>query len=295
MRHGPARSATATESVILGTAGYMSPEQVRGQPADHRSDIFSFGAMLLRDGERPARVQGRERDRDDERHPQARPAELSATDAAIPPPLASVIQHCLEKERDQRFQSARDLAFALSRLTGIVRVRTPRSPCRRGRRAGDGGSSESAAALALLIAVGTAAYLRRDPAVHLQPTFRQLTFRRGHIDTARFAPDGQTVISSASWDGKPFEISVDAARHGGVDGAPAAPGRAPAIDLAIRRARRDREGRHPRPRPDRRRRNPRVLDQVFDADWAPDGSLAVVRQREVDRAWVEYPAGKRVV
>ena len=69
-----ASKADTTESVILGTAGYMSPEQVRGRAPDHRSDIFSFGAMLYEMVSGHSRVQGRHRGRDDERHPQARPA-----------------------------------------------------------------------------------------------------------------------------------------------------------------------------------------------------------------------------
>ena len=116
----------STQSVILGTAGYMSPEQVRGQAADHRSDIFSFGAMLYEmvcgqrafTGESAIETLSAILKHD--------PPELSATDPSIPAALASVIQHCLEKERDHRFQSARDLSFALGRLTGLSR--SPATP-----------------------------------------------------------------------------------------------------------------------------------------------------------------------
>ena len=95
----------------------MSPEQVRGQAPDHRSDIFSFGAMLYEMVSGQRAFEGDSAIETMSAILKHDPPLLSATDAAIPPPLASVIQHCLEKERDQRFQSARDLAFALSRLT----------------------------------------------------------------------------------------------------------------------------------------------------------------------------------
>jgi eukaryotic-like serine/threonine-protein kinase len=192
----------ATAGMVIGTAGYMSPEQVRGQAPDHRSDIFSLGATLYE------MVSGQRAFVGDSaietlsailKHD---PPLLSATHATISPPLASVIQHCLEKERDQRFQSARDLAFALGRLSGSDAVVFPAPRPTRSRWWVLG-----AAAVALLTAVGGAAYLGRPAAPVSPPSFQQLTFRRGEIGQARFAPDGQTVISSVEWDGKPSEIS----------------------------------------------------------------------------------------
>src|SRR5262249_28655721 len=151
----PAKVDT-TESVVLGTAGYMSPEQVRRQPLDHRTDLFSLGAVLYEmvsgqrafKGDSPIETLSAILKHD--------PALLSVTDNAIPLPLANVIQHCLEKERDQRFQSARDLAFALSRLTtstGVDAVLLPaaRTRWRRG--------IVAAAASAIFIAAGGTAYL----------------------------------------------------------------------------------------------------------------------------------------
>ena len=106
------------EGTILGTVGYMSPEQVRGAAADHRSDIFSLGALLyeMLTGERAFR---RESDvetmmailRDD-------PLEDSAARRALPAELEEIVDHCLEKSPEQRFQSARDLAFALKVAEG---------------------------------------------------------------------------------------------------------------------------------------------------------------------------------
>src|SRR6266508_1964452 len=107
----PTTPGTRT-GMILGTVGYMSPEQVRGSAADHRSDIFSLGALLyeMLTGERAFR---RESDvetmmailRED-------PLEAAAG-KALPSELEEIVGHCLEKSPEERFQSARDLAFAL--------------------------------------------------------------------------------------------------------------------------------------------------------------------------------------
>jgi serine/threonine protein kinase len=96
----------------MGTVGYMSPEQVRGLPVDHRSDIFSFGAILyeLLSGERAFK-------RDTVSDTMAaimrdEPRELAEWGRNVSPALDHIVRHCLEKDRDNRFQSARDIAFA---------------------------------------------------------------------------------------------------------------------------------------------------------------------------------------
>ena len=194
----------ATAGMVLGTAGYMSPEQVRGQPPDHRSDIFSFGAMLYEMVSGQRAFVGDSAIETMSAILKHDPPMLSATQAAIPPPLSSVIQHCLEKERDQRFQSARDLAFALSRLAGTSSsgpvMLSPAQPARWRRWV------FGSATAVLLIAASGAGYLGRPDVVAAPPSFQQLTFSRGTIVQARFAPDWQTVIGNASWDGKPFEV-----------------------------------------------------------------------------------------
>jgi eukaryotic-like serine/threonine-protein kinase len=98
---------------ILGTVGYMSPEQVRGAPADHRSDLFSFGVILyeMLSGERAFR-----KDSDIETMMailQEHPPEITRGGKPIAPELAEIVTHCLEKSPDERFQSSRDLVFAL--------------------------------------------------------------------------------------------------------------------------------------------------------------------------------------
>jgi serine/threonine-protein kinase len=120
---GPYQPAITEEGEVMGTVGYMSPEQVRGQVADARSDIFALGCVLYEmvSGQRPfARATAADTQaailHDD-------PPELPA-DHAIPLELARVIRHGLEKNREERFQTARDLAFALRAVqndSGLIR------------------------------------------------------------------------------------------------------------------------------------------------------------------------------
>ena len=119
--------------VVLGTAGYMSPEQVRGLVVDHRSDIFSFGVILYEllagkrafHGETSVETMTAILKQD--------PPELPET---VPPTLRQIMAHCLEKDRAHRFQSARDLSFALGASlaqSGSASTRAPAIPAGRPR------------------------------------------------------------------------------------------------------------------------------------------------------------------
>ena len=125
----PATSAAATElvgatepGVVLGTIGYMAPEQVRAQPIDHRADIFSLGTLLYE------MLSGRRAFHGDTTADtmtailKETPPELAETGRAIPPALDRVVSRCLEKNPARRFQSASDLAFALQSLSTDSRV-----------------------------------------------------------------------------------------------------------------------------------------------------------------------------
>jgi TolB-like protein/Tfp pilus assembly protein PilF len=122
----PTRSDQTEPGTVMGTVGYMSPEQVKGLPVDHRSDIFSFGTILyeLLSGRRAFK-------RDTNAETMAaimrdRPAELSESGRNISPALDRIVQHCLEKDREHRFQSARDIAFNLSEQFSPAATSSPR-------------------------------------------------------------------------------------------------------------------------------------------------------------------------
>ncbi len=109
----PTATAGTEPGLVMGTVGYMSPEQVRGQAVDHRSDIFAFGAILYET------LAGRRAFRGDSAVETMNailkedPLELSETSRSVPPALERIVRRCLEKRAEERFQSARDIAFAL--------------------------------------------------------------------------------------------------------------------------------------------------------------------------------------
>jgi serine/threonine protein kinase len=205
----PTATAGTEPGVVLGTLGYMSPEQVRGQAADVRSDIFAFGAIFyeMLSGQRAfsgasaadtmSAILVRE------------PPDLSVTNQTISPGLDRIVRHCLEKNPEERFHSAHDIAFDLEALTGLSapRLEVPSLPVRRRLPT----IAAAAAGLAVALAAGlVAGRLIWRTSQATPPSFKRLTFGRGLIQTARFAPDGQTIVYSASWDNarKPQLYSV---------------------------------------------------------------------------------------
>jgi len=186
---------------VLGTAGYMSPEQVRGAEADLRSDLFSFGALLveMQTGIRAFRADSAVETMNAILNEEPRGVEQ------MPESLARIAARCLEKNPAERFQSAQDLAFAIESLGGSSstgsRLRPRKRPSAR---------TILASSLVLVVMAVLAVLALRPrtsvPIVAPSPTFRQLTFRVGNVTGARFAPDGQVVVYSAAWDGNPLEV-----------------------------------------------------------------------------------------
>ncbi len=199
----PTRAAVTDPGVVLGTVGYMSPEQVRGERVGHRSDIFSFGSILY---EMLAGRRAFQRDTSAEAMTailKEEPPELSGLDGVPPPALERIVHRCLEKKPGERFQSAYDLAFAIesiSRESGTAPVeRAIRKPQ---------GRTIVAAALGLLLMVAAYWLLRGSGAPGGAPllSYERLTFRRGTVYAAQFDPGGRDVIYTASWGGQVPEI-----------------------------------------------------------------------------------------
>ena len=295
----PTATKGTEPGVVMGTLGYMSPEQVKGKQSDARSDIFSFGAILyeMLSG---ARAFSRETAaetmsailRED-------PPDLSATNKNVQPGLERVVRHCLEKSPEERFHSAHDLAFDLEALSGTSPAgAVAAAPARRLR------VRALPALLAVLLAALAAAggYLagtRRAPST--QPSFKQLTFRKGPIWSARFGSDGKSVLYSAAWDGKPEHIYLT--RPDSPESSPfGVPGSAiravsPSGELAVA-LRSDRDGPFTRAGTLARAAAsgggaPReLLERVQYADWTPDGKdLLVVRNAE-GKTRLEFPVGR---
>ncbi len=203
----PTVSAGTEAGVVLGTVGYMSPEQALGEALDFRSDQFSFGSILYemvtgrRAFARPSAPETMTAIIREE------PGPLASAAPDSPIPLRWVVERCLAKDREERYASTRDLARDLARLrdgmtdgslSGASAVavaastRTPRLALIVG-----------VAGLALGAAVAAFAVRgsRQGP-----PTYRPLTFQRGALGGARFAQDGKTILYSAAWEGKPAQI-----------------------------------------------------------------------------------------
>lgn len=204
---------------VLGTVGYMSPEQVRGQVADHRSDIFAFGCILyeMLSGERAFKKDSSVETMSAILNED--PPELLETKHNISPALDRIVRHCMEKKPAERFQSASDIGFQLESLSEQTGTTTRAVAVRRIRRTR---AYKVAAAVAGVLAITALAfYLGRSS----QPTnnirFQRLTFERGTITGGRFAPDGQTILYSAFWGAAPkqsvYTTRIDALQGRSID------------------------------------------------------------------------------
>src|SRR5271169_591038 len=298
----------ATEAgVVMGTAGYMSPEQVRGKPADHRSDIFSFGTILYEMISGKRAFHGETAADTMSAILKEETPELSETARNVPPGLERIVRHCLEKHPVQRFQSAGDLAFDLEALTELSAA--SKSGAQASVQAAKTGASRrlllaAAAGVALAAAMlGLGWWLGRGSASSPPAEYQQITFRTGSIGNARFTPDG-SVVYTATWEGGENQLYLartddTGSRELGLKNAELL-SISKSGELAIRLntvfypgyaragtlARVPLGGGTPR----------EVLENVQDADWASSGeSLAVVRFVPENQHWrLEYPIGKVV-
>jgi hypothetical protein len=263
---------------LLGTAGYTAPEQLRGVDPDARADIFSLGAVLheMLSGRRAfpgtaAEVIGAILHED--------PAPLGPP---VPAALARLVQRCLQKRPEDRFGSAQDVRFALEAAAAGPAASPPvsRWPLRLVLVLG------SVAALALAFWAKEAG-LRREP-----PAWQRLTFRRGSLVSARFAPDGATVVYSAAWDGELPELFTT--RRGSAESR--ALGLGTAEVLAVTAAGEmglilDPRGRRVLAQASLAGGAPRELAaEVTGGDWTPDGRPCLSREA-AGRSRIELPPG----
>jgi hypothetical protein len=289
LSQSPTEARGTDAGTVLGTIGYMSPEQVRGAAVDHRSDIFSLGAILyeLVAGRRAFSKETSAETmtailRED-------PPDLTETNLALPPALERIVSHCLEKNPQERFASARDLAFnleALSDKSGVsataLRARGAASR-RRGALTGVGW-------LASLIAVAaTAFWLGGRGNERPQPRYQQLSFGHGTVHSAAFSPDGTAVYYSASWNGEPertFSLRLDLQLEQplGFEGrlVGAAGGELAFLrsDKTLLRAPLSGGGAR------------EVATGVLAADWSRDGAQFAITRRVGPKEVLEYPIGK---
>jgi Tol biopolymer transport system component len=295
-----ARAQTQPGSV-LGTVGYMSPEQASGQPVDFRSDQFSLGSILyeMAVGRKAFQRETAVDTLSAILHED--PAPIASINPQAPAPLRWIVERCLAKDPDERYASTRDLARELetvrdhlseASVSGEMAVAIPR-PRR----------SRPAVLLLLLVAIVAAALsgaflLGKRAGKTPPPSFRRLTFRRGIIENARFAPDGQTILYDAAWEKNPLEIF--SSRLDSPESRPLGLGAAlfsvslageMAVAVAPRRvpfgavgtlARVSVAGGAPR----------EILRDVSWADWSPDGKVLAIVREVSGKNRLEYPPGK---
>jgi Tol biopolymer transport system component/predicted Ser/Thr protein kinase len=301
-----APTAQATQAgTVMGTVGYMSPEQASGRPLDYRTDQFSMGSIFyeMATGRR-AFQRGTQAEtltaiiREDTEP-------VAQLNGAVPAPFRWIVERCLQKDPEERYASTRDLArdvravrehLSEAPVVGSVSGASPVSAGRPRRR----WLAWIAGTAALVAAFGAGAWTARRFGRITPPSFQQITFGSGTIQAARFAPDGQTIVYSASWDGNPRKLFL---KH------PSSPEALPlelpsanllsisptgemAIDVDCR-------GTHPSVCAGTLARAaltggaPRdVAEGVQEADWASDATSLMIVRDVGGKARIEFPIGK---
>ena len=274
--------------VVLGTIGYMAPEQVRGVAVDHRADLFAFGAVLFEMLTGTRAFKGATTADTMTAILREDPPAMSATNRAIPPAIERLVQHCLEKNPAERFQSARDLAFHLEAASGVSGASVETSlpgvlPSVGGALASAGraallGTGLAAAVLGVALGVLLDRKLNR-PQPAAPPSLRQLTYTGADFDPT-VSSDGRLIAYTSAREGG-RRIWVKQYPGGDEVALTAGPDRFPRFSpdgtqvLFIRAGTTSDLYRVPvvggEPR--------RVLEQVHFADWSPDGrQIAFVRR-----------------
>jgi Tol biopolymer transport system component/predicted Ser/Thr protein kinase len=301
-----------TPGSTIGTVAYMSPEQVRAEELDPRTDLFAFGSVLYEMATGGLAFPGSSSGVISEAILNRTPPPVSSVNAAIPPKLEELIFKALEKEREYRYQTAAELRGDLKRIkrsldtsrvraAGAALPRLAAAPVEKAPPRSRVWITALLAAIALIAGLGAGKFLlQRQPVQDALPVYHPLTFRRGMVHAARFAPDGKTIIYSAAWEGKSLQLFTTRPESpeshelepAGADILAVSSSGEMALSLRSHPvaqflysgtlARVPLVGGAPR----------EVMDNVEWADWAPDGNtLALVRQ-EQGRHRLEFPPGK---
>jgi serine/threonine protein kinase/dipeptidyl aminopeptidase/acylaminoacyl peptidase len=302
----------------LGTVAYMSPEQARGEELDGRTDLFSLGATLYEmttgrpafDGNTSAVIFESILNRN--------PVPSHQLNPDLPSQFERILDRSLEKDRDLRYQSAAEMRAEMkilkrtldSQRSAAVQgssvsssgtaAASPAIPPPAAKRGGVRPYAIAAAGAALLAGLAVGWFLHAANSRTELPVYRQLTFRRGTVRSARFTPNGQSVVYGAAWEGKPTELFITSPespqsrslqRHGEELMSISSTG-----DIALLTnvnvtgtytqsgtlARMPINGGDPR----------EILEGVQWADWSPDGKqLAIVRDMG-GKNRLEFPIGK---
>jgi len=303
--------------VLVGTVRYMAPEQASGQAADFRSDQFSLGSVMyeMATGEAAFQKETTVDTLSAILHDEPRP--IAQVNPKLPAPMRWIIERCLAKDPTERYASTEDLARELRSLlehlsdlseTGSEPPSEPSALRPRGLRWGRAVAAVVMAAALLLLELWVGRSTQPKP-----PRFRQLTAQGGAITTARFTPDGQTVVYSSQWQGKRpmlFETRLERA-----EGRPVALPSAqilsisrsgfmaiallPPWGLTLRSPGNGLVDRFPvflfgtLARVPLTGGTPReILETVLDADWAPNGRDLAITRFVDGKNRLEYPIGR---
>ncbi|MGH9444048.1 MAG: protein kinase domain-containing protein, partial [Thermoanaerobaculia bacterium] len=299
-----AAPAPTSAGTVMGTTGYMSPEQASGTNADFRSDQFSFGTILYemttgkKPFQRPTAAQTMSAIIQED------PESMGNLNPRAPAPLRWIVDRCLAKEPDGRYASTTDLARDLKNIrdhlseaslsggapVGLAAAKKPGKPWLRRVMTG----------AAIVAALGIGMLLENRFAHTAPPSYQQITFGSGTIRSARFAPDGQTLVYSAAWNGGPLKLYL---KH------PSSPDSlpleiptanllsiSPSGEMAIAL---DCQSNHPGVCAGKLARAaltggaPRdVAEGVQEADWSPDGTKMLLVRDVAGKSRLEYPMDK---
>jgi eukaryotic-like serine/threonine-protein kinase len=299
----------------VGTAAYMSPEQARGEELDNRTDLFSFGAVMYEMCTGKVAFAGNTSAIIFEAILNRVPTPTTQIYPSLPSDFNRIIGRALEKDRELRYQTASEIRAELKRLKrdldsnriaiaqGAASATEPAgavAPAVLARKSHSLASTVLMACAALILGIAAGWFLRGSWMPASQPSYHQLTFRRGTIRSAFFTPNGQSVVYGASWEGSPIDLFITSpespqSRSLNLEGA-ALLAMSSSGEMAVSvnsraygpyaqvgtLARVPLNGGSPRP----------VLENVQWADWSPDGNnLAIVRDVG-GRNQLEFPIGK---